>query len=70
MRCDCWQLLLDYRPIDFSQLEETITRKRIEYNKIVTNYFGDFNSGSVSSLLESTGKDTVNLSEYEKKNFK
>jgi hypothetical protein len=74
LRCDSWKLLLDYTPIDTGQLDSTLERKRQEYYSIVKNYFGDFQNSSVENLVPHDGKSSksnvVNLSEFEKKNFK
>lgn len=51
MRCESWKLLLDYTPIDKSQLKLTLERKRQEYFDIVEKYFGNFENSSVNNLV-------------------
>lgn len=51
MRCESWKLLLDYTPIDKSQLKLTLERKRQEYFDIVDKYFGNFENASVINLV-------------------
>jgi hypothetical protein len=59
-------------PIDKEFRQEMLGRKRQEYFSIVSNYFGDFTHDSVNDMaLESKGNGhTIQLSEFERKNFK
>ena len=67
IRSEVWRLLSDYIPIDQELREETLARKREEYEDLVCHYFGEY---SPKDTIEILSKKVEEMSSYEITNFR